>query len=201
MTFKQFMENQGPDPATLYPEIEKKILNDPVAQQELKQNFEVSRQTVRRIMGTDYALVYITSVFNRQHGSTLNAAKAREAKEKAAQAAIPPDPYLYHVTTKKKLRTIARQGLIPDMPSMFSNYKSYSQGKIFLCPKEAVSFWKARVEDHEQHNNERTSSIVVLRIPKEAVPNLQPDEIGTTDSRQPSFYTTTPIPKTHIQVV
>jgi hypothetical protein len=205
ISFKRFLENQPPtDWDALFADAERKILADPQAREELAQNFLLDRKTVMRILGTPTGTtIVLTNMFNRKHGDEMKNARVVHDREVAAKNAIPPDPYLYHVTTKRNLAKIKRGGLKPGMPSQFSNYQAYSQGKVFLCDKAGINFWKWKVEDHEEHNSVsgRTSPVVVLRIPKQAVPDLQPDEAGTTDSRQPCFYTTQAIPSRFVELV
>jgi hypothetical protein len=86
------------------------------------------------------------------------------------------------------------------MPSQFTNYKDYSNNRIFLCEKGGISFWSQRVGEHEFHNG-KASSIVVLRIPRQMVTGLQPDAVGTKDSGYPSYFISQPIPAQAIEVV
>lgn len=200
--FKCFVENQPQwDAEATYADVEPKLLADPEVRRELQQNSQVSRAAIRRVIGTDYGLVYISSVFNRKHGDVMKAATANADREKAAKGAIPADPFCYHVTTRRRLKQILSIGLQPNMPAQFSNYQGYSQGKVFLCEKGGVSFWKDKVEDHEEHNSDRPSPAVVLRIPKESVKNMQPDQLGTIDSSSQSWFTTQGISKQHINLI
>jgi hypothetical protein len=111
------------------------------------------------------------------------------------------DDFYYHVAPKKNLKSIRSKGLQPGATATFSNYTNHSEGRVFLCDKSGINFWKQKVEEHLFHNTGRTLGVVVLRIPKTAVPEVLPDEVGTTDSRANSYYTTCKIPAKVIQVV
>lgn len=109
------------------------------------------------------------------------------------------DGYFYHVTLKKRLPLIRRDGLLPDSAPLFSNYATYSGGRIFLCDRDGIGFWKERVEQHAFHNGWPTRT-VVLKIRKDKVPAPHIDKTGSEDSRHKAYYTTEAIPSAAIEV-
>lgn len=105
------------------------------------------------------------------------------------------DDYLYHVTTKARLPLIRKNGLSPNAVKQFSNYSDYSSGKVFFAEKGGVKFWKQRVEEHEDHNSDRPSPVVVLKVKRSVLEDkLQNDGRGSEDSRWPSYYVTEKVP-------
>lgn len=133
------------------------------------------------------------------HGTV---AVSHQRKQEEEERANDKDQYLYHVTTKRRLPLIKKNGLSPTAPSQFSNYTDYSKGKVFFSEKQGVSFWKEKVEEHEHANNDRVSGVVVLRVKRELLEDgIQNDGRGTEDSRSPSYYITKKVPARAIEVV
>jgi len=147
---------------------------------------------------------FLVREFMKRHKSEAHSIVARRlaAEEEAAEERERKDDYLYHVTTKRRLALIKRNGLSPNAPSQFENYSEYTRGKVFFCEKEGVSFWESKVEDHEEANNERPSRVVILRVRRSVLEDkVQNDGRGTEDSRSPSYYVTEKVPAKVIEVV
>lgn len=197
LQFKNFVENTF-DYDSYYAEMEPKLLNNPAIANELATNHIVTIYTVKKEMGVEEGLAnFLTRMFNNRHGNKNQAAVVQNERNKLARQQAESDEYLYHVTTKRKMPLIKKQGLVPGAEGHFSNYKNYSSGKIFLSEKGGIGFWKNAVENHEYHNFDKQSPIVLLKILKSNLAgfNLIPDELGTKDSGYPSYYTVSPIPK------
>lgn len=106
----------------------------------------------------------------------------------------PNDNFYYHVTTQSKLPLIQTKGLsITTQPTVKGWYEQYSKGKIFFCEKEAVAFWRDRIEEHLDASFDNPPKVVVVRFPKNMIQNPQIDEVGTQDSHHPSYFTNHPI--------
>jgi hypothetical protein len=101
-----------------------------------------------------------------------------------------PDDFYYHVTTYQNAKAIIRDGLVPDSGGMFTHgvYAAHSRGRVFLTERDGVNFWRERVEAQLQHNFDKPPAVAVVRIPKSAVQNAQPDDIGTQDARAGAFF-------------
>lgn len=111
---------------------------------------------------------------------------ARKAIEDGDDA---PDDYLYHVTSWPRARRIIRQGLQVNSDPMFSNYGYNTAGRIFLTERDGVRFWEWRVGDHLQHNYDRPPPVAVLKVRRSDVADLlQPDVVGTRDSRANAYF-------------
>lgn len=144
---------------------------------------------------------FVVREFTKRHRTADHERGIRE-REKAADLAANRDEYLYHVTTKRRLPLIKKNGLSPNAPSQFENYTDYSRGKVFFCEKGGIGFWKQRVEEHEEANNDRPSRVVLLRVPRSLLEDkLQNDGRGTEDSRKPSYYVSEKVPAKSIEVV
>lgn len=106
------------------------------------------------------------------------------------------DDYLYHVTSEPRAKKIIEKGLsVRKGKGMFNSggYDNYSQGKAFLTDRNGVSFWSGRVEDNLFDQFDDPPAVSVLRIRRDAVPGVLPDDIGTRDARAPSYYVTKPV--------
>ena len=101
-----------------------------------------------------------------------------------------PDDYYYHVTTRPA--GVLRSGLRPNQrPAMDAGfYRSYSEGKVFFCERPGVPFWLWRIGDHLEAQFDHPPKLGVVRFPKALVPNPTPDELGSRDSHQGSYYAT-----------
>lgn len=100
------------------------------------------------------------------------------------------DAYVYHVTSAPNAARIVAAGFAPGN-SMFTGgaYKTYSRGRAFFTERSGIKFWMARVEDQLFDKCDDPPDVAVIRIPKSAVEHvLQPDELGTTDSRHGSWF-------------
>lgn len=105
------------------------------------------------------------------------------------------DGYYYHVTTKGAASKIMKKGIVPNSPAAMDAgvYREYSKGKAFLTDRGGVNFWKMTIENHLESQGKRGSNLVVLRVPKQAIGELQKDELGTKDARANAYYATAPI--------
>ncbi len=103
------------------------------------------------------------------------------------------DDFFYHVTTRP--RAVLRAGLRPNQrPNMDAGfYRSYSVGKVFFCERPAVPYWLEKIGDHLEAQYEHPPKLAVVRFPKTLAPPAEPDELGTRDSREPSYFATTAI--------
>jgi hypothetical protein len=168
------------------------------ALKELGETGDLKIRNMERYAGVSEGMAaFLVRNFLKRHHSPdhVRVARGLEDKRRAEEEAAKKDEYLYHVTTKRRLPMIRKNGLQPNMPSQFDNYTDYSRGKVFLCEKGGVSFWRGKVEDHEEAKYDRPSQVIVLRVPRSAVEDqLQNDGRGTEDSGSPSYYVTSKIP-------
>ena len=183
-----------------YAEKEPLLLANDAVMQELEQAGAVSIRTLQSQLGvSEGEAAFLSRTFNRKHGDRAKADTFLSQQWSAAKSAD-KDAYLYHVTTKRRLRLIQRQGLAPGSEAQFTNYRGYSSDRVFLCEKGGVAFWKERVEQHEHANRDRTSRVIVLRVDRRKVPDLKLDKVGTSDSGHPSFYIEQPIAPEAVEV-
>jgi hypothetical protein len=179
-----------------YQEVEPLVRD--AALKELAETGNLKIRNMERYAGVSegYAAFLVREFLKRHHTPEhARVARGLDDRRKAEEAAAEKDEYLYHVTTARRLPLIRKNGLVPGMPSQFENYSDYSRGKVFFCEKGGVSFWKSKVEDHEEANHDRPSRVVVLRVPRSALEDqLQNDGRGTEDSRSPSYYVTSKVP-------
>jgi hypothetical protein len=96
------------------------------------------------------------------------------------------DDFYYHVTSRPQ--TVRQHGLRPNMRSGF--YRDYSIGKVFFCDRPGVPYWLERIAHHLQDRYDRPPLLAVVRFPKSAVSDVQPDELGSRDSREPAYFVT-----------
>lgn len=205
-TFKTWLESTLPPPPhrdedytaweRWYQEVEPFIMD--AAKKELDETGNVTIRNMGRYAGVSegYANFLVREFLKRHKGADhVRVARGLADRERAEEEAARKDEYLYHVTTKRRLPLIRKNGLQPNMPSQFDNYSDYTRGKVFFCEKAGVNFWKQRVEEHEEANHDRPSQVVVLRVPRSALEDqLQNDGRGTEDSRSPSYYVTSRVP-------
>ena len=186
-----------------YDAIESSIMDS--AMEELSRTGGLTiRDMVKRTGASEGRANFLVRQFEKRHKNDAHAAAGRRrvAEEDAVSARSKRDDYLYHVTTKRRLALIKKNGLSPNAPSQFENYAGYTKGKVFFCEKEGISFWESRVEDHEEANNERPSRVVILRVARAVLEDkLQNDGPGSEDSRSPSYYVTEKVPAKAIEVV
>ena len=101
------------------------------------------------------------------------------------------DDYVYHVTLEPFAKSILKKGFIPGMEPHMSNYAGYSKGKVFFTERSGVAFWSERVEQHAENNYDDPPPISVLKVAKTEIESLlQPDAVGTKDSRSNCYYIT-----------
>lgn len=125
--------------------------------------------------------------------------KWREIAEKNKE-----DEFLYHITTYENLDNILQNGLNP-RPSKQSMaegswYSDYSRGKIFLTELGGVEYWKERIYAHLEHQGREEEELVVLKIPKNVLNNLENDMAGSDDAPVRSYFTRNSIPANIIQL-
>ena len=187
------------DYLTQYWWLEPKLLADPTVQKELEDTGMVRSAVIQRVLGLDQGMTnFVSREFHKRH---YNAARAAEVE--AAQKKIDnEDEYYYHITLKTRLSRIKKMGLVPGSDAVFTNYGANSKGRIFLCEKGGVRYWKDAVEDHEMSNTDRPRGVVVLRILKQRLgQEVHLDRVGTEDARSPAYYVTRAIYPTLISVV
>jgi len=105
------------------------------------------------------------------------------------------DEYYYHVTSEDRVNNILGNGIVPNRtPTVRGGfYEGYSAGKIFFCERSKVKWWADRIEEHLFHAYDDPPGIAIVRFPKEYILDKQIDEVGSEDSRGPSWYTERPI--------
>lgn len=113
------------------------------------------------------------------------------------------DDYYYHVTLAPYAHLIQKTGLKTGAKSTVSNYAHYSRGKIFLCDVGNLDWWVDTIAAHGFHgyDDEAYHDIAIFRIPKSKLPNVEIDKTGSDDSRGGSYYVTTPIPASDLELV
>ena len=103
------------------------------------------------------------------------------------------DEHVYHVTTADRAKRILKHGFKVDASRSMSPgfYQQYSRGKVFFADRKGVSFWQARVGEHLQHQSDdfEEPELAVLRVRKDKIDNLKPDELGSRDSYAGSYFT------------
>jgi hypothetical protein len=112
------------------------------------------------------------------------------------------DDYYYHCTLTKYVKKIQLRGLAVKNRKTVSNYRNYSQGKIFLCDKGSVEWWKEKIEQHAFHNfdDESYHDVSVLRIKKSNLTDVKIDKVGAEDSKGYSYYVEYDIPPNIIEI-
>ena len=116
--------------------------------------------------------------------------------------------YLYHVTTYRRLETIAEDGLRRGHARAIGapSYDANAARGIFLTDPEGVFFWHARAEDHAEHGSddvlEDGSIPVVLRVDVDDLPDeeLDEDEAGTKDACADAWISEGPVDPENIEV-
>ena len=184
-----------------YELFEPKIMADPLIQQDLASFGEVRHSTMEKVLknhANDLGAGLSRITFNKRNQNTAQQTAYQKQQEEAAMRDR-RDEFYYHVLPAKRLRIVVKKGLIPGSDPVFSNYTNYTQGKTFLSEKEGISYWKWRIADHLEYNEQNTR-VAVIRIPKNVV-SVQVDQIGTQDSKTPSYFTNQTIPPENIEVV
>ena len=200
MKFKLWLESFD-DWLKQYELFEPTLLADPLVRQDLSTIGYAKPSTIDKVLrqhNSDLGAGLTGNTFNKRH-QNLNQQSLYQKQQDEADLRARRDGFYYHVLPKNRLRIVMREGLIPGKSPVFTNYTNHSQGRIFLCEKEGVDFWKQRVEEHLFHNGQN-QKVSVVRIPKTIV-SVLPDEVGTQDSRTPSYYTTQSISPENIQIV
>ena len=104
------------------------------------------------------------------------------------------DNFYYHVTLKRNVKRIVRDGLQIGAGGTMADggwYQQYSRGKLFFCDRPGVQYWADTIENHLEYNIEgQTPKLVVIRFPKNFVPDAKKDEAGTRDSGAGAYYVT-----------
>lgn len=201
MNFKLWLENNYEQWLKEYEAFEPIILRDPLVQQELATVGDVKTSTIQRVLiankREDLGQGLTTNVFNKRHNNQQQQqAYAKQQAEISLRER--QDQFYYHVLPKSRLKRVMKQGLVPGSPAVFTNYTNHSEGRIFLCEKEGINFWKERIESHLFHNDQ-SQKLSVVRIPKSVV-KVEVDPVGTKDSYTPSYFTTTPVSPKNIEI-
>lgn len=119
--------------------------------------------------------------------------------------------YLYHVTTYRRLETIAEHGLLRGRSRAIgaSSLDTHADKGIFLTEGGGVYFWHARAEDHANAGSDDLLEDgvipVVLRIPDDvaAIPDvdeLDEDDVGTENAGADAWASNGPIKPADIEV-
>lgn len=199
MKFRYWLETYE-DLVAQYKQVEPQIINNPNVQKELAQMGYVKISTIARALGvSEGEASFYARQFNKTHENPRQQA-AYNQQQAEIDLRNRQDEFYYHVLPVSRLESVMKTGLKPNQPAVFSNYKNHSRGRIFLCEKEGVNFWKSRVEDHLFHNGDDEDETVVIRVRKDLV-KVESDPIGTKDSGTPSYFAVTPIPPQALQRV
>ncbi len=186
-----------------YTSVEPTILHDSL--EELNRTGNLTIRGMEKRAGVSEGLAsFLVREFLKKHktGEHDKVSYQLRQKDDEAKHAAGRDEYLYHVTTRRRLPLIKKNGLSPSAVPQFSNYVAHSQGKVFFCEKAGVNFWKQRVEQHESHNHDRPSRVIVLRVKRSLLEDkIQNDGIGSDDSGSESYYITDRVPPRAIEVV
>lgn len=116
--------------------------------------------------------------------------------------------YLYHVTTYRRLETIAEEGLVRGHARAIgaSALDDHARKGIFLTELGGVFFWYSRAEEHAEHGSddllEDGAVPVVLRTPwgDELEDALDADEIGSNDAKAAAYIAEQPIDGADLEV-
>jgi hypothetical protein len=102
---------------------------------------------------------------------------------------LDPDEYLYHATSAPNARKIVSEGLQPNKKRLIgsSAYDGHSKGSVFLSDAPDASFWHGRAEDHLFDQFDNPPDAVLLRIKRELVSGIEPDEVALREGRRHSF--------------
>lgn len=196
MKFKLWLENEWDD---LYKKMEPIILSSRDVQLELRNTGMVKIRTIEKAVGVKEGEAnFLAREFNKRHEDKKQQ-QAFAKQEEDRHFKERRDDYYYHILPKSRLKLIMTNGLTPNQQPAFSNYVHNSKNKIFLCEKEGLNFWKERIEQHLFHNGQN-EKLAVVRIRKDLVSNIFSDEVGSNDSRTPSYYTTDIILPKNIEV-
>ena len=202
MEFKQwFLENDIGDteltPEALLAKYETQLMQSPEVKKDLETRGLILIATVAKLLGTSEGMAsYVSRHLNKKYQN-------HDIQNKWMQNSYKPDrdEYYYHVTLNSRLKAIKKHGLQPWSEATFTNYQHNTKGKIFFCEKDGVGYWMHAVENHEFHNTDNPQGVVVLRIKKEYLHNVQEDKLGTSDSRLPAYYVEYPVPPDQIELV
>jgi hypothetical protein len=198
MKFKQWLESSYEDLIAKYMQIEPQILNHQDIQKDLAEIGYVKHKTIQALGIGEGEANFFTREFNKRHENPQQQ-RIYQQQQDELDLKQRRDEFYYHVLPANRLKSVMKNGLKPGQQPVFSNYKNHSAGKIFLCEKEGVQFWSARIEDHLFHNGEN-QKISVIKIKKDAV-EVNPDSVGSDDSRSPCYYMTSAVSPQSIQVV
>lgn len=202
--WKTAQSNEYEQMKTYFEQNRDSLVNNPAVLNDLKTKGTVSHDTVRQIVKEEGLTNFVTrqlgTIFNGWPLHPLVAEFRKNEKEQQERENV--DDYLYHVTTKRNLAKIKRNGLLPGQESIFGGwYAWHSQDKTFLCERGGIGYWTERIEHTEDMNKDKPSQPIVLRIKKDKLQGIQADQPGTTDSRHNSYYVSTPIPNVDIEFV
>ncbi len=201
MRFKLWLETDYDDMMAEYIQFEPQILNNKAVQAELAQIGYVKIVTMQRALNlpTEGEATFFARMFNKRH-ENMQQQQVYNKQQDDIYMKTRRDDYYYHVLPTSRLQSVMKQGLKPNQSAVFSNYKNNSRGKVFLCEKEGIPFWKMRIEEHMFHNSDDEDTTSVIKIRKDLV-QVQPDQVGTSDSGSPCYYITSPIPPQNIESV
>lgn len=116
--------------------------------------------------------------------------------------------YLYHVTTYRRLETIADTGLLRGRARAIGapSHDHHAAKGIFLTEAGGVFFWHSRAEDHANHGSDDVLEDevvpVVLRVHPDSIPDeeYEQDAEGTRDALSDAWIVQGPIDAEDIDV-
>ena len=103
---------------------------------------------------------------------------AGKAADFAYGSADEMDDFLYHVTTEPNAKKILKEGFKGGAgKSLFGGgYAGHSGGKVFVTDIGSVGHWRDRIEEGLEQAMDNPPPLVVLKIPRNTVGELFPDE-------------------------
>ena len=128
---------------------------------------------------------------------TFDPDDARILYSKRAKDAAEADQtgrYLYHSTLFARVEGIAGDGLVPNAGgSTFGGYGFNAEGRVFLAEPDSARRWFGKVQDQGVYGaseDVRDHAGVMLRVRRDAVGDVQPDDIAASEGFNGSVYTT-----------
>lgn len=113
---------------------------------------------------------------------------------------------LYHVTYWSRLERIAEHGLERGRGRAIGGpaYDTHARRGVFLTELDGVYSWHARAEDHAENGSDNVLEDglvpVVLRMPRAAAGELEPDDVGSEDAQAEAFIAHGPIKASALEV-
>lgn len=162
-------------------------------------SLEVAEATVAiaDAMGLDKSKIRVVKGGTPGAGALEQGARGKWVEDVTASAAEfhptdAPDEYLYHVTSKPRVKKITTEGFQPTARKTIQGgaHQQWSKNRVFLTERAGVPFWVERVEQHLFDASDNPPKVAVVRVRRSLVEGLKPDEWGTADAGSPAYYTT-----------